>query len=1295
MSCLRNKGIYALWLVSVWLSVGIAAEKTEVDPYGRKVVAGELIVKLRSDLILPQSKSRKFSILNDANRRAKGRLKRTYRTLPQLALIEVADGVPLENAMAEYKRSGLVESVSYNFVRSVEVLPDDALLNEGRQWGLDNSGQWGGVSGADIGASEGWDRIREAPEVIVAILDSGIRYTHEDLAANMWVNSGEIAANGIDDDGNGYVDDVHGINTVGIDGERTPETEGDPADDLGHGTHVAGIVGAVGDNGLGVSGVAWKVKLMALKFLDSRGEGSDADAIECIDYARANGARIINSSWGGLDFNPLLGEAIAEANESGIYFVASAGNQSSNNDDRPSYPASYAYPNVVTVTATDKRDGFASFANYGESEVELAAPGVSIQSTYFNSDDDYRALSGTSMAAPFVSGALALLITQFPEESMATVLNRLYSSTDTLESLARRCRVGGRLNIARALEDELSVPFNDDFSNATPLINAPLSVSGFTSTGSLEVSEPSHDPDATGRSIWWSWNADTTGFAEATTEGSDFNTVLAIYTGESLDALQLVAKDRDLSPEANGASLGFEAVAGQTYRIAVDGLNGGLGNVSLSLGQSVVNDDFQNASLLKGLNVRATSENIAASKESGEPDHVEGAFGEKSVWWRWTAPLSGNVTMSTSASNSFDTIMAVYTGDTLNQLTPVASNDDDVRTGVWTSSLTFFAQEGVEYRIAVDGWNGGFGEISLTIAMAENDDFEDSRIYITDAIEDVSFTNVASSEIGEINHAGTSVGKSLWWKWTSTRSGQAEVATFGSDFDTTLAVYRGEAIGSLNLVAANDDSGGALSSRLAFEVEAGETYFVAVDGNDFREDRSYGLAKLSIAVEEDPSWGTPIILKPDPLEIEAGDPIDFTYKSTGGASLYAATGLPNGLTIDAATGEVSGTATQSGLFEIRVEASNENGTGVFLHRLEIGAPPGSPAVGPLPLQRKAVEGEGLDLSVSVADETGVTYQWYKDGDIVPNATERVFSIESMNASAEGDYSVSVANANGSVLVGSMRVRMIREALLNISTRGFVGTGPDVMIAGFVVSGTQPRQVLIRGLGKSLEAQSELIEGALEDPRMTLYNSANDPIRVVDDWKDQPNWELARDIGVSVGAEAPVFENEVALLITLDPGLYTAVLSGADGGTGLGLVEVFDATDDGLETRLVNIATRVWASTGQKVAIGGFVISGEDPKRVLIRALGPELLKRDIEAPLPDPYMSLYRGSEVVAFNDDWSSENRYEMLDAFDNAGATILDDDSSDAAMVRALLPGLYTVVINDFNSDSGIALVEVYELP
>jgi hypothetical protein len=175
----------------------------------------------------------------------------------------------------------------------------------------------------------------------------------------------------------------------------------------------------------------------------------------------------------------------------------------------------------------------------------------------------------------------------------------------------------------------------------------------------------------------------------------------------------------------------------------------------------------------------------------------------------------------------------------------------------------------------------------------------------------------------------------------------------------------------------------------------------------------------------------------------------------------------------------------------------------------------------------------------------------------------------------------------------------------------------------------------------------------------------------------------------------VDSGESAILTTLDPGLYTVALSGADGGTGLGLIEVFDASSESIETRLANISTRVRASIGQEVAIAGFVITGQDPKRVLIRALGPDLLKRNVPGVLPDPRMILYQGQDVIATNDDWEDQNGFLITEASRQVNTSILDEGSKDAAMVCELRPGLYTVIVNDVADDSGIALVEVHELP
>src|SRR5439155_9028487 len=293
----------------------------------------------------------------------------------------------------------------------------------------------------------------------VAVIDTGIRYTHEDLASNMWRNPGETgldangndkATNGIDDDGDGYVDDVYGINAI--------TGSGDPGDDYFHGTHCAGTIGGVGNNGVGVAGVAWHVKLMACKFISSEGWGYISDAIECIDYARHKGARIMSNSWGSWGgYTQALRDAIAAARDAGIIFVAAAGNNYGNdNDVSPFYPASYDLDNIVAVAATDSADGLADFSNFGRTSVDLGAPGVGIYSCLNYSDSAYGYCSGTSMATPHVAGAFALLKAQFPTKTYAELIRRMFDTVDPLPALNDRSVTGGRLNLAKALE--LSAP---------------------------------------------------------------------------------------------------------------------------------------------------------------------------------------------------------------------------------------------------------------------------------------------------------------------------------------------------------------------------------------------------------------------------------------------------------------------------------------------------------------------------------------------------------------------------------------------------------------------------------------------------------------------------------------------------------------------------------------------------------------------------------------------------------------------------------------------------------------------
>ncbi|MGV3774292.1 MAG: S8 family serine peptidase [Verrucomicrobiales bacterium] len=412
--------------------------------------------RFRNDRIIIKLKSAR---LNAAELLGHKRGKRGHQPLKKLLegdstleLVAVGPGETVAEAIASYKASGLVEFAEPDYKIKATALPNDPHFDNGLLWGLNNYGQNQGRSGADIKAVQAWDTLHDASDVVVAVIDSGIRYTHEDLAENMWVNPGELPGNGIDDDDNGFVDDIHGINAV--------DDSGDPRDELGHGTHVAGIIGAVGNNGKGTTGVAWKVKLMACKFLDSKGDGDASDAVQAIDYARKHGARIMNASWGGADYSEAIETAIRDARNEGIIFVTASGNSATDNDLVPMYPANFDLDNIVVVCATSRKDEFdSSYSSYGKVTVDLAAPGSAIYSTWFNSDRGYTYSTGTSMAAPLVAGAFALLKARFPDENEFELIQRIHASVDQLPALEDKCLTGGRLNLEKALGPSLMAHF--------------------------------------------------------------------------------------------------------------------------------------------------------------------------------------------------------------------------------------------------------------------------------------------------------------------------------------------------------------------------------------------------------------------------------------------------------------------------------------------------------------------------------------------------------------------------------------------------------------------------------------------------------------------------------------------------------------------------------------------------------------------------------------------------------------------------------------------------------------------
>jgi hypothetical protein len=324
------------------------------------------------------------------------------------------------------------------------VTPNDL---DPRLYGLHNTGQNNGKADADIDAPEAWSVTtgnRQSGPVI-AVIDTGVDYNHEDLKDNIWTNPGEIPGNGRDDDGNGVVDDVHGYNAI--------NDTGNPMDDHSHGTHVSGTIGATGNNGKGVVGVQWQARIMGAKFLSGSGSGTTADAIKAVLYATRNGARITSNSWGGGGYNQALYDALKA---SPALHIFAAGNESNDNDRSPAYPASYNLDNLVAVAASDRNDQLADFSNWGRTSVDLAAPGVDILSTV--PGNRYRSYSGTSMATPHVAGVAGLIATKYPEATNEQIKARLLNSVDPVPAFADKMVSGGRLNAANALEDDTAAP---------------------------------------------------------------------------------------------------------------------------------------------------------------------------------------------------------------------------------------------------------------------------------------------------------------------------------------------------------------------------------------------------------------------------------------------------------------------------------------------------------------------------------------------------------------------------------------------------------------------------------------------------------------------------------------------------------------------------------------------------------------------------------------------------------------------------------------------------------------------
>ncbi|QTN31076.1 S8 family serine peptidase [Akkermansiaceae bacterium] len=557
--------------------------------------------------------------------------------------------------------------------------PNDPMYQEGRQWALENKvTRSDSLPDADIDAELGWSVRNSAPGIKVAVLDTGVRYTHEDLANRMWQDG------------------------FGSFGHDFYDNDTDPMDIDGHGTHCAGIIGAQGNNGLGISGVAWDVDLMAVRFIGPIG-GTTSDAIRSINYARLNGADIISASWGGSGYSRGLLAAIEACYGADIPVVVAAGNERWDVDAKPQYPASYPTPNIVSVAATNRTDILTAFSNYGFTAIDLAAPGEDILSCGIGSDSDYRLLSGTSAATPHVAGALALAKANFGAEPVDNLIIRLLRSVDRSSGLEGKVAYGGRLNLNQLLLST-SNGYDLDFFN-TPFVFRYCSGYWCRSNGSMtrEADEDNYSPNTGQRAPGSSGTAHGDGLLRFGGSMSREDVSVVAFEGTIRNSLRRI-KDNFAQRPTRVSDLFFYVEKGKTYTFSVDSRSSVNQIAAASFNFTPGNDMFSQAFVIPGDETfQVGGSNCSATIEPFErllPN--QGLVQQASVWWKWTPPVSGQYVISTFGSN-FDTLLGMYAVNA-GVFQPIGFNDSRSPTDD-TSRLEVPLEGGKEYHIVVASYH--------------------------------------------------------------------------------------------------------------------------------------------------------------------------------------------------------------------------------------------------------------------------------------------------------------------------------------------------------------------------------------------------------------------------------------------------------------------------------------------------------------------------------------------------------------------------------------------------------------
>lgn len=1161
-----------------------------------------------------------------------------------------------------------------------------------------------------IEAPAAWASTQGSNEVVVAVIDTGIDWDHPDLAANIWTNPGEIAGNGIDDDNNGFVDDIRGWNFV--------DNNLNPNDADGHGTHVSGTIGAVGDNNSGVVGVNWNVKLIALRAGTIGFDTADSvNAMRYVNTLRQRGVNVvaINASFGGSGFTQSAFDEIQSLGQNGVVFVAAAGNDGTDNDDDPIYPASYNLSSIISVASVTHSAQLSSFSNFGVTTVDIAAPGTAIRSTVPNGFFDYN--DGTSMAAPHVTGAVALLAAIEPTLTVAQLRTRILNAAQPHAALAGRVASGGYLNLRRVVAPNVVLPR-----------------------------------------------------VAITTPGSDV--VVIEKSGLGLDLAATLVPDGGVMPAASlawqqvegPAVVGFSSStsaattalfpAGGVYRLRVNATSSGI--VESDDITVVVGDGAASTNGLRAWwRFDESSGNATDSSVDGRTATISGAtrvtgvmggaldFNGSSNSVAFTAPAMQRMTITAwaradSAGNSiFPRIVNMQQGlfffglggDTRdgNGNTLKFAVDNGFEDRVWhTAQGTIVTdrlyQVAVSYdatspnnnpRFYIDGVPFGVGVQANGGAAPVT---PDNNGFIGDRADGTRSWDGLLDEVRIYDRALTPAELAVVSRENTIRS------IVGGTFDVSQVLHPLGASATFSPVAVGVPavatpvySWSSNSSGLSVvNAEGGSVQVLANAPGTYELRLDIEVAGRLHAVRT-----VPITLNPAPIDSEGyytgttSDGAAFVViVDGGGIGTFLGGGAGRGhigldldvspfgfLEFDDGDGEsVLGVFGSGGTINGLLD-----GTLAFSGTRQPSAGSGSPDPSLDGVYRGWIVDSGTRVSALVA-EGHIAAIVETEGNIAVSEGDLNGSGGFAIASGDASYTGSVGGSriNGTITLGLQAARtfvLLRDdfnstrGLASLSVRGPAGQGNNIMIAGFALTGSGNVPLLVRGIGPALQVHG--VADAIQTPHLTVLSGST----VLE---DSLGWDLA-GVGeaaaiAAAAARTGAFElgpgaSDAALLTTRTEGIYTMHVSDVDGGTGTTLAEVYDASEVAGGPRLVAVSSRSPVGAPGNIPIAGFSITGNAPSLVLIRAVGPGLEPFGLDGFLAQPTISVVRNGENVAVGAAWDQgESLGTLVSLTKSVGAFDLEPGAADASMLLFLPPGVYTAQVNGIGGTQGIVLLEVY---